>query len=271
LIGSKGERLLEARALGLWYRGEEGRGRRVFQGIDLDIERGEFVAVLGPSGCGKTSLLKTLGGFISPSTGRVLFQGRRLNGPCPEAVMVFQEFDQLFPWKRVWSNVVFPIKVGGDVHRREAMEGRAENILAELGLTDYLRYFPHQLSGGMKQRAALARALVSGASLLLMDEPFGSLDAQRREEMQRLLLRMWEEHGFSAIFVTHDIGEAISLADRILVMVPDGEEWGGGYRLHELPVKLSRPRSSVDAGFLELYQEIYSYLSTASPESGRTR
>ncbi|MDY7027605.1 MAG: ABC transporter ATP-binding protein [Spirochaetota bacterium] len=258
--------LLEARKIGFRY----GRHSCLFQGLDVTLHEGEFLAVLGPSGCGKTSLLKILGGFLVPGSGSVFRQGQPVQSPSPDAVMVFQEFDQLFPWKRVWSNVAFPLKAGGGrtgrrmtggkkagggkadrrmtgvrkagernsvpevpaarrgLDRSRDIDRRVENILREVGLYEFRQYFPYQLSGGMKQRIALARSLVSRPPILLMDEPFGSLDAQKREELQGLLLRMWDEHGFSVVFVTHDISEALILADRIMVMRLPEEKAGGG-------------------------------------------
>jgi len=272
--------LIEARNLGFHY----DRHPFVFRSIDLDLHKGEFLAVLGASGCGKTSLLKVLGGFLTPVSGTVLRQGIKIDRPSPEAVMVFQEFDQLFPWKRVWSNVAFPLKTGKrgllrTVDKTEGREGineRVDHILKEVGLYEYRRYFPYQLSGGMKQRTALARALVCRPPLLLMDEPFGSLDAQKREELQGLLLRMWGEHGFSVIFVTHDISEALILADKILVMRPPpssasgtGSGPGGG-EFMLLGVDMPRPRSPRDGMFRKEYQRVFKLLGPET-EQGMAR
>lgn len=298
--------LLEARKIGFRY----GRHSCLFQGLDLTLHEGEFLAVVGPSGCGKTSLLKILGGFLVPGSGSVFRQGQPVQSPSPDAVMVFQEFDQLFPWKRVWSNVAFPLKAGErnsvpevpaarrGPDRPRDIDVRVENILREVGLYEFRRYFPYQLSGGMKQRIALARSLVSRPPILLMDEPFGSLDAQKREELQGLLLRMWDEHGFSVVFVTHDISEALILADRIMVMSLPEEKGGGGgeppvsgkpgkqdkpgetgtsgaaytgpcsgkdpVQSLILDIDLPRPRSPQDPGFMEYYRRIFSLLGTES-------
>jgi len=252
---------IEARGIDLKY----GSGKTVFTSLDLILRNGEFLAVVGPSGCGKTSLLKILGGFLQPSAGYVNRNGSRINSPSPEAVMIFQEFDQLFPWKRVWENTAFPLKAGGKSGLSGLDESekqrRVEEILREVGLFDYRSYFPHQLSGGMKQRAALARALVSRPPVLLMDEPFGSLDAQKREELQSLLLRMWREHDFSVVFVTHDITEALLLADRILVM--ESAVSGGNFTLMDL--ELPRPRDVRSEDFNRCYNQVFSKLGSEDP------
>jgi len=237
---------------------------------------------VGPSGSGKTSLLKILGGFLRPDGGVVSLSGSPLLKPSPRAVMVFQEFDQLFPWKRVRENVAFPLRVHPDTPSPSDIAERVSSILREVGLAGYERYFPFQLSGGMKQRVALARALISEAPVLLMDEPFGSLDAMRREDLQQLLLRMWKEHALSVVFVTHDITEALLLADTVLVLSPrmgeDSREDGSpehprsaessgapgtredGLSHLEIPVDLPRPRSPMDLRFSAYYRRIYRLL-----------
>lgn len=182
-----------------------------------------------------------------------------MHTPSPERVVVFQEFDQLFPWKRVWANVEFPLKHGGSaavkLHDRVARRERVAAMLQEVGLSEARLQFPYQLSGGMKQRTALARALVCRPDMLLMDEPFGSLDAQKREELQGLLLRMWQEHGFATVFVTHDIAEALFLADRIIVLPP-----AGSTEYTEIPVTLTRPRDRSSTEFRDYYSRIYELL-----------
>jgi len=232
---------------------EEGQAEagRVIRNFSLSAAGGDFIAVVGPSGCGKTTLLKLLGGFLLPDEGRVLWRGRPIDSPDPSRVMVFQEFDQLFPWKRVWANVEFSLTRG----LKRARSERVADMLQQVGLYEARKQFPFQLSGGMKQRTALARALVCRPDMLLMDEPFGSLDAQKREELQGLLLRMWRQHGFAAIFVTHDISEALFLADRIVVLP------GPGTAEHiEIQVKLPRPRERSSQEFREYYRRIYGLL-----------
>ncbi|MFW5712268.1 MAG: ABC transporter ATP-binding protein [bacterium] len=245
--------LLQAEGIGFRY------DRPVIQDFDLSIAAGEFVAVVGPSGCGKTTLMKLLAGFLPPTEGTLLWHGTPLQGPSPERVVVFQEFDQLFPWKRVWANVEFPLKHGGissvRLPDRRARSRRVEAMLQEVGLSQASGRFPYQLSGGMKQRTALARALVCRPDMLLMDEPFGSLDAQKREELQELLLRMWREHQFAAVFVTHDISEALYLADRVVVLPQ-----AGGSEYTQIPVELPRPRDRSSADFRDYYRRIYGLL-----------
>lgn len=223
---------------------------KVLEKVSFTVHTGEFVTLVGPSGCGKSTLLRLLGGFLLPDAGRVLFRGKVVNRPDPERVMMFQEFDQLFPWKSVAQNVEFPLKLGSSsrrhgtqVHRDGTRERkvRVEQILEEVGLRGYEDYYPHQLSGGMKQRTALARTLLGQPELVLMDEPFGSVDARKREELQALLLSLQRKHNFTVVFVTHDIQEAVYLADRVLVME------GVGKPLQEtVCVEVERPRSRQD-------------------------
>lgn len=187
----------------------------VLEDVNLRVAGGEFICLLGRSGCGKSTLLKILAGFLMPSSGTVLFQGQQVAGPGPDRCVVFQE-DTLFPWLSVRENVAFGMK-GRSLERR-AIEKEVDEILALVGLSDFGDYLPRQISGGMKQRVALARVLILRPQILLLDEPFASLDAQTREEMQNLVLTLWEQLGATMLFVTHDVHEAITLADRVLVM-----------------------------------------------------
>ncbi len=237
--------------------GVEGQAEvgRVILNFTLSAAGGDFIAVVGPSGCGKTTLLKLLGGFLHPDEGRVVWRGRSIDNPDPSRVMVFQEFDQLFPWKRVWANVEFSLQHGINAGQKQVRMERVEDMLQQVGLYEARKRFPFQLSGGMKQRTALARALVCRPDMLLMDEPFGSLDAQKREELQELLLRMWRQHRFAALFVTHDISEALFLADRIVVLP------GPGSAEHiEIQVNLPRPRDRSAPEFRTYYRRIYGLL-----------
>jgi NitT/TauT family transport system ATP-binding protein len=227
--------------------------QRVIAGLSLSIGYGEFVTVAGPSGCGKSTLLRLLGGFLSPDSGSVLYRGREVHEPDPTRVMMFQEFDQLFPWKTVGGNVEFPLSAGKENGRPAAGQrrSRTRDMLQEVGLAGYEGYYPHQLSGGMKQRAALARTLIGRPEVVLMDEPFGSVDAQKREELQDLLLSIRRGRSFSAVFVTHDIQEAVYLADRVVVMGESGEELRA-----EIPVGIDRPRDREDERLEELRARI---------------
>ncbi|WP_034386749.1 ABC transporter ATP-binding protein [Comamonas composti] len=187
--------------------------------LSLDVFEGDRFVLLGASGCGKSSLLKALGGFLRPAQGRILLDGQPVHGPGPDRVAVFQEFDQLPPWKTVRENVMFPLLASGRAGRAEARE-RAQAMLAKVGLAPFADVHPHQLSGGMKQRVAIARALAMQPRVLLMDEPFAALDALTRRQMQQELLALWEELRFTLVFVTHSIEEALVVGNRIAILSP---------------------------------------------------
>jgi len=174
--------------------------------------------LLGPSGCGKSTLLKAIGGFIAPRAGSLHLGGTPVTGPGPDRIVVFQEFDQLPPWKTVKQNVLFPMLAGG-VARAEA-EVRARHWLGKVGLARFADAYPHTLSGGMKARVAIARALAMQPAVLLMDEPFAALDALTRRSMQEELQALWDEIGFTMLFVTHSIEEALVVGNRILLLSP---------------------------------------------------
>jgi NitT/TauT family transport system ATP-binding protein len=183
--------------------------------IDLRIEEGEFICLLGPSGCGKSTLLKIIAGLIPATSGRIAINGEPVSGPGPERAVVFQDY-ALFPWMNVRDNVEFGLEARKlPVAERHEISSR---LLKVVGLSDFADRFPHHLSGGMKQRVSIARALAVDPSLLLMDEPFGALDAQTRHVLQDELLRIWREYRKTVVFVTHSIEEAIYLSDRIVVM-----------------------------------------------------
>lgn len=204
--------------------------------VDLHIRQGEFITVLGPSGCGKTTLLHILGGFESATTGQVMLNGSPISKPSRKLGMVFQEAT-LFPWKTVLQNIAWPIEQAG--HSRAQALDMATEYLDKVGLHKFGKAYPSELSGGMRQRAALARTLAMKPEVLLMDEPFGALDAQTREEMQEELTRMWQTSGLTVVFITHDITESIFLGDRVIVL-------GGkpGVVMEECAIDLPRPRSA---------------------------
>jgi NitT/TauT family transport system ATP-binding protein len=192
----------------------EGQPLPVLDRISLQVGRGEFVALLGPSGCGKSTLLRLVAGLDSPTAGSLLTEGKEIEAPDPSRVVVFQD-PTLYPWRTVWSNVALGLEARGLLRTHR---GRIEDALRLVGLTDFANAYPHQLSGGMAQRAALARALVNEPKLLILDEPLGQLDALTRIMMQGELVSLWQRAGFTALLVTHDVEEALFLAGRVIVL-----------------------------------------------------
>lgn len=215
-----------------------GRAVEALGGIDLEVRRGEFVALVGPSGCGKTTLLLLVAGLESPSSGRILLEGEPVRGSSSERTLVFQEHT-LFPWLTALDNVAFGLRVAG-VPPRER-RARALELLESLGLGGFATSYPHQLSGGMQQRVAIARALAVSPQLLLLDEPFASVDALTREALQEELLRVWQARGPTVLFVTHSVEEALRLADRVVVL----SQRPGRVRA-EFVLSMARPRSPAD-------------------------
>ena len=219
--------------------------------IDFSIETGSFVSVVGPSGCGKSTLLRLIAGLDTPSGGMMRRNGAPLDGPSREVGIVFQEH-VLFPWASVIDNVLLPAEVLG--LPREAARERAERLLALTGLSEFANHKPEMLSGGMKQRAAFCRAMLADPQLLLLDEPFGALDALTREELSLELSRLWQELARTALLITHDIEEAILLGDRVVVMSPRP-----GVIRADIPVDLPRPRTvdtADDPRFHALVKEV---------------
>jgi NitT/TauT family transport system ATP-binding protein len=186
--------------------------------VSFKVQHGDRFILLGPSGCGKSSLLKAVGGFVRPVEGQITLHGSPIGKPGPDRMMVFQEFDQLFPWRTVLENVVFPMS-SKSWTRKERVE-RARASLDKVGLSKFMNAYPHTLSGGMKQRAAIARAMAMEPDVLLMDEPFAALDALTRRRLQDELLRLWEDLRFTMLFVTHAIDEATRIGSRILLLSP---------------------------------------------------
>lgn len=217
-LAAVAEPLLQVRDLTLEYRSEHKTIRATHE-VSFDVQQGDRFVLLGASGCGKSSLLKAIAGFLPPRSGDILLDGQPVLEPGPDRVVVFQEFDQLPPWKRVLDNVAFGLIASRQCGKGEARE-RAAQALATVGLSRFADAFPHQLSGGMKQRAAIARALAMRPRVLLMDEPFAALDALTRRGLQEELLRLWRELGFTLLFVTHSIEEALLVGSRILLLSP---------------------------------------------------
>ncbi len=187
--------------------------------VSCTVERGDRYVILGPSGCGKSTLLKAIGGFIRPVGGSIVVNGREVREPGPDRMMVFQEFEQLMPWKTVLQNVMFPMQAAGKYWKSEARE-RALSAIDKVNLTKFRNVYPHMLSGGMKMRVAIARAMAMEPDVLLMDEPFAALDALTRRKMQEELLSLWDQLHFTVLFVTHSIEEAIVVGSRILILSP---------------------------------------------------
>ena len=233
----------------------EGQPLPVLDRINLRIGRGEFVALLGPSGCGKSTLLRLVAGLDFPSAGYLLTEGKAIEGPNPSRVVVFQD-PTLYPWRTVWGNVALGLEAQGllRTHRE-----RIEAALRLVGLEGFANAYPHQLSGGMSQRTALARALVNDPRLLILDEPLGQLDSLTRITMQGELVSLWQRAGFTALLVTHDVEEALFLASRVIV-------------LSERPARVKAeivntrpyPRHRGDAHLAELRHEVFSQLGLAA-------
>jgi NitT/TauT family transport system ATP-binding protein len=230
--------------------------------VSFDVHRGDRFVLLGPSGCGKSSLLKAAAGFIPPSEGSIRLGGRPVLGPGPDRVVVFQEFDQLPPWKTVKQNVMFPLLASGRLGRREA-EARALHWLHKVGLHAFADAFPHTLSGGMKQRVAIARALAMQPEVLLMDEPFAALDALTRRKMQEELQALWEELRFTLLFVTHSIEEALVVGNRILLLSPHPGRVRAELNSHQFGL-----HSAGSADFQGATQRIHNMLFEAGADAG---
>jgi NitT/TauT family transport system ATP-binding protein len=210
--------LLELRGVTLQYKTAQHLVTATYR-VGFDVYRGDRFILLGPSGCGKSTLLKGIGGFLKPVEGTIRLAGHAVDRPGSDRMMVFQEFDQLMPWKTIRQNVMFPLLASGRCARGEAAD-RAMAYIEKVGLARFADVYPHMLSGGMKQRVAIARAMAMEPDVLLMDEPFASLDALTRRRMQDELLALWEDIRFTMLFVTHSIEEAVIVGNRILVLSP---------------------------------------------------
>jgi NitT/TauT family transport system ATP-binding protein len=227
------------------------------QDVSLQVREGEFVSIVGPSGCGKTTILNMIAGFVKPTGGEILVGGRAVSGPGPDRGVVFQSF-ALFPWKTVMENVAFGPKMRG--FKKPERERIAREYLALAGLAHAADRYPNELSGGMQQRVGVVRALANEPEVLLMDEPFASVDAQTRMTLQEELTRIWQERRPTVIFITHDVGEAVFLAERVVVL-------SKGRVLDELDVPLPRPRAwdvlTEDAQFKALSARVLQLVRSA--------
>ncbi len=240
-------KFLECIGVGKTYPGKT-EPVEALRGIDFACEAGDFVCLLGRSGCGKSTLLQIVAGLERASAGQIVVASRELDGPSPDAAIVFQDHG-LFPWMTVQRNVEFNMKARGTPAAERAET--AARFIDMTGLTGFADRYPHELSGGMRQRVGIARALTTGPKALLMDEPFGALDAQTRAKLQDELLQIWERQRTTVLFVTHSIDEALLLADRILVFTPRP-----GRIAADITVDLPRPRTSQSAAFTALARDL---------------
>jgi NitT/TauT family transport system ATP-binding protein len=239
---------IEIRDVSLVYDTPSGRIPGV-QAASFDIEASEFLCIVGPSGCGKSTLLNIIAGFLKPTAGEIRIGGKPVTGHGMDRGVVFQDFAQLFPWRTALGNVAFGLEMKG-IPKTE----REEIALQQLRLVKlekFARSFPHHLSGGMQQRVAIARALAYNPSVLLMDEPFAALDALTRDTMQRLLADVWRETRKTVIYVTHNVAEAVYLADRVIVMTPHP-----GTVKDDIRVRLTRPRDPLSVEFLDYQKQL---------------
>jgi NitT/TauT family transport system ATP-binding protein len=242
--------LLQVKDLGVTFIDEKG-SLQALKGIDFSVEREQFVCVVGPSGSGKSTLIRVLAGLLAPSAGQVVLEGSPITQPRQGVGIVFQKAN-LMPWRSVIRNITLPLEIL-NVSPAEA-GARAQDLIDLVGLSGFEDWLPRDLSGGMLQRVAIARSLVQEPELLLLDEPFGALDALTREKMGAELLRIWEKHKKTVIMITHDISEAVFLADRVLAISPQP----GEIRL-DLSIDLSRPRQESDRfspGFVNLTKQL---------------
>lgn len=228
-------------------------------GVNLTVAPGEFVSIIGPSGCGKSTLLNVVAGFTPPTEGQALLDGVPITGPGPERGVVFQQYS-LFPWMSVRKNVEFGLKMQGVAANKR--ETTARTLLGLAGLLAFENHYPDQLSGGMKQRVGIVRALATSPQVMLMDEPFGALDAQTRVVMQQILTNMWQKFRLSVLFITHDIEEAIFLSDRVFVMTARP-----GRIKAELPIPLPRPRTAEMMSSVEFIQILHKLRNLIREES----
>jgi len=243
---------IEVRDVSLIYDTPAGRVPGVRE-VSFSIAPAEFICIVGPSGCGKSTLLNMLAGFLSPAQGEIRIAGQPVTGHGMDRGVVFQDFAQLFPWRTALGNVAFGLEMKG-VGKAER-DAIAREQLRLVKLEKFVDAYPHHLSGGMQQRVAIARALAYNPSVLLMDEPFAALDALTRDDMQRLLADVWRETRKTVIYVTHNVAEAVYLADRVLVMTPHP-----GTLKTEIKITLPRPRDPLSVEFLDYQKELLGHL-----------
>ena len=243
---------IEVRHITLEYPGEKGTVLAV-DDVSFSVADSEFLCILGPSGCGKTTILNMLAGFLKPTKGEILIGGKPVVGAGQDRGVVFQDFAQLFPWRTARRNVEFGLEMRGvpEAERRET----AARFLRLVKLDKFAESYPHQLSGGMQQRVAIARALAYNPTVLLMDEPFAALDAMTRDEMQKQLTEVWQETKKTVVYITHNVAEAVYLADQVLVLAAHP-----GTVKAKLRLDLPRPRDALSAEFVATQRELLGFL-----------
>jgi NitT/TauT family transport system ATP-binding protein len=229
-------------------------------GVSFNIEASEFLCIVGPSGCGKSTLLNIIAGFLTPTGGQIRIGGNAVTGHGMDRGVVFQDFAQLFPWRTALGNVAFGLEMKG--MPKAEREQIAREQLKLVKLDKFVQSYPHHLSGGMQQRVAIARALAYNPSVLLMDEPFAALDALTRDDMQRLLADVWRETRKTVIYVTHNVAEAVYLADRVIVMSPHP-----GTVKTEIRISLDRPRDPLSVEFLDYQKQLLRQLGQEAAHS----
>ena len=245
---------IQVRDVSLTYDTPAGRVTGV-ERASFDIEQSEFVCLVGPSGCGKSTLLNIIAGFLAPTAGEIRIGGKAVTGQGMDRGIVFQDFAQLFPWRTALRNVAFGLEMKGVPNPER--EKIALEQLRLVKLEKFVNAYPHHLSGGMQQRVAIARALAYNPSVLLMDEPFAALDALTRDDMQRLLADVWRATRKTVVYVTHNVAEAVYLADRVVVMTPHP-----GTVKCQVPIRLARPRDPLSVEFLDHQKELLRHLGT---------
>lgn len=241
--------IVDLRVEGIYKSFEKnGEINQVLKDIHLEVKQGEFVTLLGPSGCGKTTLLTTIAGFKKPDKGRILLGGKEIKGAGPDRGFMFQNY-ALFPWMNIRKNIEFPLKQA----KMEAKERkkRVEELISLAGLTGHENQLPHEISGGMKQRTALVRALANKPEVLLMDEPLGALDLKMRQNLQMEIQDIWEKEKITFLMVTHDVDEAVYLSDRVILMTTDS-----GRIEKDLKIDLKRPRNRDDERYRAIVKEL---------------
>ena len=243
---------IELRNISLQYESAE-NSVTALQDVSFGVEAAEFLCVVGQSGCGKTTMLNIVAGFLKPTQGEILISGKTVTGKGLDRGIVFQDFAQLFPWRTAQRNIEFGLEMKG-IAKEERTE-IAMRFLRLVNLEKFARSYPHELSGGMQQRVAIARALAYNPAVLLMDEPFAALDALTREEMQRFLVDVWRETKKTVVYVTHNVAEAVYLADRVIVFSPHP-----GTVKAQVKITLPRPRDTLSVEFLEYQKEIVGHI-----------